>query len=96
MSPKTLTLHADLWQTRDDLYAQLLPQLGAPEWHGYNLDALWDSLRDPEMNKTSPPFTIEVTGTKNLTGDLAEYYSDFKHLIHDLRTEDLTVTLIEN
>jgi len=96
MPTKTITLQAHLWRSRDDLYAQLLPQLGAPEWHGHNLDALWDSLRDPEMNEISPSFTIEVTGTATLTGDLAKYYSDFKSLLHDLRNEGISVTIDEN
>ena len=41
---KEINLDARAWRNRDDFYGALLPSLGAPHWHGRNLDALNDSL----------------------------------------------------
>ena len=39
-----IELDAGEWRTRADFYAALLPRLGAPDWVGGNLDALFDCL----------------------------------------------------
>ncbi|TCM12037.1 RNAse (barnase) inhibitor barstar [Novosphingobium sp. PhB165] len=59
-------LHAAAWKSSDDFYQALLPVLGAPDWHGHNLDALEDSIFAGEINKVDPPFRIVVYGASNL------------------------------
>ncbi len=39
-----IALCADGWRTPENFYQALLPRLGAPDWHGHNLDALHNSL----------------------------------------------------
>lgn len=48
------------WQSKQDFYDELLPQIGAPDWHGRNLDAVADSLVTGQINTVEPPFVIEV------------------------------------
>ena len=63
-----IRLDAARWQTTDDFYADLLPALKAPAWHGRSLDALWDTLTERAkfndltvyINGVQPPFRIDV------------------------------------
>ncbi|MBB6503337.1 RNAse (barnase) inhibitor barstar [Sphingomonas endophytica] len=54
-----IRLDARGWQRREDFWAALLPALGAPDWHGPNLDALYDGLVAGE-NRVRPPLTVEI------------------------------------
>ncbi|WP_179504647.1 MULTISPECIES: barstar family protein [unclassified Sphingomonas] len=63
-------LHATAWKSSGDFYKALLATLGAPDWHGHNLDALGDSIFTGDINKVSPPFRIIVHKTSTLPGDL--------------------------
>jgi RNAse (barnase) inhibitor barstar len=56
-----LSIDASKWQSANDVFGALLVALGAPHWHGRNLDALNDSLRGGDLNAINPPFTIKVT-----------------------------------
>ncbi|MBN8941774.1 MAG: barstar family protein [Rhizobiales bacterium] len=69
---RRIALDARTWHSTDDLYSALLLALGAPGWHGRNLDALWDSLTegaagrpDPDaprpINRVQPPFHVVVS-----------------------------------
>ncbi|WP_375270885.1 barstar family protein [Sphingomonas sp.] len=44
MTDCEITLDAAAWRDFRDIYAALLTALGAPEWHGPNLDAMYDAL----------------------------------------------------
>jgi RNAse (barnase) inhibitor barstar len=62
---KVLELDAREWRSADDAFDALLEALGAPDWHGHDLDALNDSLQGGDLNAINPPLTIYVT---NLEG----------------------------
>ncbi|TAG12965.1 MAG: hypothetical protein EAZ40_15170, partial [Rhodobacterales bacterium] len=32
------------------------------DWHGRNLDALWDSVTSDEINEVHTPFRLQITG----------------------------------
>ena len=70
---KTITLEAHAWTSPDDFYDALLPQLGAPEWHGRNLDALDDSIFSGDINAVEPPFRVQVTQTDCLTDEMKHF-----------------------
>ncbi|HHB81102.1 MAG TPA: hypothetical protein ENK83_05060 [Aliiroseovarius sp.] len=46
----------------DGIYIALLCALGAPDRHGRNLDALWDSISS-DINSVAPPYSIKALGT---------------------------------
>ena len=48
---RQIILDALGWKEKDDFYGDLLPSLGAPNWHGRNLDALNDSIRGDDIKK---------------------------------------------
>ena len=83
---KLIRLDASDWSSPDDFYSALLPQLGAPSWHGRNLDALEDSLRGG-INRIEPPFRIEVGGTESLASEMREFLEKVASVFHDIQAE---------
>lgn len=78
---KHIYLDASAWTTPEDFYSALLPELGAPEWHGHNLNALGDSLYGG-INEIQPPFRVLLTGVVDITqyvkaflGDVVEVFA---------------------
>lgn len=67
-----IRLDARGWQQREDFWAALLSALGAPDWHGPNLDALYDGLVAGE-NRVRPPLTVEIAVSTPLPKPLAAY-----------------------
>ncbi|VXC89787.1 conserved hypothetical protein [Sphingomonas sp. 8AM] len=67
-----IRLDARGWQHREDFWAALLPALGAPDWHGPNLDALYDGLVAGE-NRVRPPLTVEIAIDTPLPEPLIDY-----------------------
>jgi len=63
-------LDATAWKSSDDFYQALLAILGAPDWHGHNLDALADSIFTGGINKVDPPFRIIVREAGELPASL--------------------------
>ena len=88
-----IRLDASQWRRPDDFYAALLPQLGAPPWHGRNLDALFDSLSGG-INFLEPPFSVEVEGTGELSGHMAAFLTEVAAIFDDAREGGAEVSLI--
>jgi RNAse (barnase) inhibitor barstar len=86
--PKEINLDAATWRDRDDFYDALLPALGAPSWHGRNLDALNDTLGGNDINEVRLPFHIRITNTVRVPSELLSYLKRFAELVDDLRTRE--------
>jgi RNAse (barnase) inhibitor barstar len=82
---KEIALDASTWRDRDDFYDALLPALGAPGWHGRNLDALNDSIRGDDISAVRLPFRIKITNAASVPADLQKYLFKFADLITDIR-----------
>ena len=74
---------ASAWHTVPDVYAALFTGLGAPAWHGRNLDALNDSLTSGDINAVAPPLRVEVAGpsaagpeARALAARIADLFAD--------------------
>ena len=83
---KEIRLDASKWKTSDDFYDALLPALGAPAWHGRNLDALNDSISSDEINEVALPFRLLLVGTDTVPSELRNYLKKFAELVADLPT----------
>ena len=70
---RRIVIDAAGWQSSSDFYDALLPALGAPQWHGRNLDALLDSLTAGEINAVEPPFIVEIQGIGTLNDELTAF-----------------------
>jgi len=56
-----------LIESEDQFYDVLFSQIGAPEWHGHNLDALVDSLITGSINSIEPPYKLmSINSSVNL------------------------------
>jgi RNAse (barnase) inhibitor barstar len=84
---KVITLDASAWRSPEDFYSALLPQLGAPAWHGRNLDALDDSLGGGEINVLEPPFRVEVEGADKMPEPMRHFLSEVGRVFADVRAE---------
>lgn len=62
---KIIKLDAAAWKSVRDFYAEILPALGAPSWHGTNVNALVESIVQGEINEMKPPFRIEITRSQH-------------------------------
>ena len=81
-----IRLDASEWQSPDDLYSALLPKLGAPDWHGRNLDALFDSLSGG-INRLEPPFEVEIVGAGQLSPDMKVFVDKVASVFEDAHAE---------
>jgi RNAse (barnase) inhibitor barstar len=81
-----IILDAAAWRNRDDFYDALLPVLGAPAWHGRNLEALNDTLSGDDVNKVRTPIHIDVANAGNAPPELWAYLKKFAELIDDLQS----------
>jgi RNAse (barnase) inhibitor barstar len=81
---KEIRLDAAKWKTRDDFYDALLSALGAPAWHGHNLDALKDSIGSDQINEVHLPFCFLIVGTDRLPVELRSCLKMFAKLVADL------------
>ena len=55
-----IELDASYWNSIAEFYRALLDQLGAPEWHGRNVNALVDSMVYGDINRVDPPLTVMI------------------------------------
>jgi hypothetical protein len=84
---ESLELDASHWKNVEDFYNALLPALGAPQWHGHNLNALLDSIIwHDDINQLKPPYVIRVNRTKGLPPDVIDEITLLKDaLVQDRR-----------
>jgi len=57
---KELVLNGAGWTTKDDVYNAFFRAVGAPEWHGRNLDALADSISGGSINEVEVPYRLVI------------------------------------
>jgi len=84
---KSIVLDARSWRTEDDFYDAILAALGAPDRHGRNLDALWDTIAGDDTNEVKAPYTIEILQTESLSPMLRTLLRRFVALVQDARSE---------
>jgi RNAse (barnase) inhibitor barstar len=89
---KQIDLDASGWHEPADFYDALLPQLGAPAWHGRNLDALEDSIFVGDINAIESPFHISISGTDTLSTSMREFLARVRMVFAD-NTENGNATI---
>lgn len=96
ISMRRIVLDASGWKGSSDFYDALLPALGAPDWHGRNLNALLDSLSAGDINEVEPPFLVEVLNTGSLNGELKSFLREVAETFGDARNDrdaDVAISL---
>ncbi len=79
---KTFKMDVSECLTADDVYRRLLAVLDAPDWHGHNLDALWDSITS-DINGLLPPYAIEVAGREDAPQPVSALLSHIQALFEE-------------
>lgn len=90
---KEIILDAEGWKSQEDFFIALLPKLGAPNWHGHNLDALWDSLVAGQINSTKPPYSITFISADKIPEFLKVYPLRFEELIKEMQLEGVDIQI---
>ena len=70
-----IELNAGSWKATSDIYADLLPALGAPAWHGDSIDALLDTTiwGGGGINTIDPPFSIRIRNSKSAPQEVRDH-----------------------
>jgi RNAse (barnase) inhibitor barstar len=90
---ETIALNGSRWENASDFYEAYLAAVGAPEWHGRNLDPLWDSLIGGDINQRNPPFHVQISGTAQMGDGARELVKRFKALIAEARAAGHSVDI---
>ena len=83
---KQIVIKGDLLFSKEDLYQVFADGLALPEWHGHNLDALWDTL-----SVWSEPLQIIVEYQELLLAVLGQYGHNFLDLLDDVAAENINI-----
>ncbi len=81
------------WTSTGDVYDSILPALKAPEWHGRNLGALWDSLSGNDLNGVVAPFTLQVQASQSWPPVVAEHVATITELFQDAKSAGMDIEL---
>ena len=81
---KELPLDGARWQKKDDVYTAFFHAVGAPDWHGRNLDALNDSIAGGSINQVEVPYRIVIKNYDKIGGGAKQAADDFIDLIKDI------------
>ncbi len=84
---RIIELDATNWKTYDDFYKALLPSIGAPKWHGQNLNALVDSMIWGGINALEPPYTIRISGAATLPKNIRDHVETAKRALAEGRMD---------
>ena len=78
-------MNAHVWRSESDFHDALVEALGAPDWHGRNLDAWEESIRDDNINSVRAPYIVIVEGAGSLEPRLRSYVERFVALFEAVR-----------
>ena len=81
---RELVLNGAEWRTKDDVYDAFFRAVGAPSWHGRNLDALNDSIGTGQINAVEVPYCIVIQNYSLVGVEARQMASNFVDLIHEI------------
>jgi hypothetical protein len=67
--------------------------VGAPDWHGRNLNALRDSIAGGDINEVEVPYRLIVTNYDQIAPQAKKMADDFIDLIKELAAEGRLVEI---
>lgn len=90
---RELVLNGADWATKDDVYNAFFCAVGAPEWHGRNLDALADSISGGSINQVEVPYRLVIKSYDRIGPDAKPMADKFIDLVHELATDGCPVEI---
>ena len=85
-----IVISASELKTADDFYDAFLAAVGAPSWHGHNLDALWDSIVTGSINQIEPPYRVKILGVDRASAACKQMIDRFVSLISEANNNEGT------
>jgi RNAse (barnase) inhibitor barstar len=89
---KQLILDGASWCSKDDVYDAFFKVVGAPSWHGRNLDALNDSIKGG-INSVEVPYRVIIRNFDLISAGAKKMADDFVELIHGLAVRGTPVEI---
>ena len=90
---RKLVLNGAEWTTREDVCDAFFRAVGAPEWHGRNLDELADSISGGSINQAELPYRLVIKSCDRI-GPIAKPMTDsLISLVHELSTDGCPVEI---
>ena len=80
--------------SREDFYNAFLSAVGAPEWHGHNLDALNDSIGTGSINELEVPYCVRIRGLHDMSDAARNMGYSFEKLVEDLKARGVGIDLV--
>jgi RNAse (barnase) inhibitor barstar len=90
---REIVLNGADWAAKDDVYNAFFRAIGAPEWHGRNLDALADSISGGSINQVEVPYRLVIKSYDRIGPDAKAMTDKFINLVHELATEGCPVEI---
>lgn len=90
---KELVLNGAEWAAKDDVYDAFFRAVGAPEWHGRNLDALADSISGGSINQVEVPYRLVIENYDTIGPHAKPMTDNLIKLIRDLAAEGCPVEI---
>lgn len=84
---RRIELDAKSWMKILDFYQDLLKALGAPEWHGRNLNALIDSMIWGGINELDPPYIVRIENLSLTSEEIRDHVEDVREYMSRAREE---------
>jgi len=91
---RELILDGSTWQSSDDVYDAFFKAVGAPEWHGRNLDALNDSIATGDINAIEVPYRLVIKHGDSIGDGARKMASDFIDLVHEIAAGGCPVEIV--
>jgi RNAse (barnase) inhibitor barstar len=93
LTMRKLILDGSSWQTKEDVYDAFFHAVGAPEWHGRNLDALNDSIATGSINQVEVPYRLVVRNYDKIGAGAKKMTDDFIDLIREVAASGCPVEI---
>jgi RNAse (barnase) inhibitor barstar len=91
---KEIILDGSKWQSRDDVYDAFFQAVGAPTWHGRNLDALIDSIETGSINVVEVPYRLVIKHYGSVGAEAKKMAGDFVDLVQEIAARGCPVEIV--
>jgi RNAse (barnase) inhibitor barstar len=81
---KDFALDGTNWSCKDDVYDAFFQVVGAPPWHGRNLDALNDSIGTGSINDVEVPYRLVIRNYDLIGVGAKKMADDFVDLLREI------------
>ncbi|WP_299022668.1 barstar family protein [uncultured Photobacterium sp.] len=80
--------------TKSEFYTMFLEQVDAPNWHGRNLDALYDGLLDERLIKLTLPVCFVNKNSSSVKLELECFQQSVFELVDEVASQRKGISLL--